>query len=369
MRIAQITMHYFPHSGGQDTFVEYLHNILVECGYSATVIQPNKSNSAAPRYVVQLFRLPGLKYLFEGANWFFFNMILMIHRKELSEYDVLISHYPFHYSVLKRVNKNVIVISHGVDWPDKPDSVFDRYKRKMAHLATESAVVVANDRHYLATTGVNVSDDLAPFSSIKKRLWYIPNCIDIDEYPVSNVSRNNIILVPRNIRKSRGIHLAIASFAVIEKLFRKHGQAWLLVIAGSPNSGQYYDYCKKLAKKFECSHAVCFTGGIPQKQLKKLYSLSKITLVPSVSYEGTSLSAIESMAVGTPVISSSTGGLSDLPTYKASLSAISFAKAIALTLKNYHEESKKQLTITRKTFHLTNWKKAWVTVLLKSFDR
>lgn len=369
MKIAQVTMHYFPHSGGQDTFVEYLHNVLVDSGYNASVIQPNKSNTSAPKHVIQLFRLPGLKYLFDGANWFFFNLMLIFHSKKLSEFDVLICHYPFHYSVLKRVNKKVIVISHGVDWPDDAKTIFNTYKSKMAQLATQSAVVVANDRNYLTKTGIKVPEDFAPFSSINNRLWYIPNCIDIKKYPVSNSQRKNIILVPRNIRKSRGIHLAIAAFSLIESAFRKHGKGCLLVIAGAPTSGKYYEQCCLLAKKLHCLHAVCFIGGISQEQLKNLYSVSIMTLVPSVAYEGTSLSAIESMAVGTPVISSSIGGLADLPTYKADLSTKSLAKAIALVLKNFQEVSLNQVTLTRNTFHLENWKKAWVNVFLTSFDK
>ena len=53
-------------------------------------------------------------------------------------------------------------------------------------------------------------------------------------------------------------------------------------------------------------------GGVPHALMRAAYEVSDIVLIPTFAYEATSLSAIEAMGAGRPVVATNVGGLNDL---------------------------------------------------------
>ena len=285
--------------------------------------------------------------------------MLALHKKAMANEDVLVSHYPIHYPPL-RWHNNVIVLSHGVDWKEPTTLLLDRFKKHAALQARENGVkIVANDTCFIRALGVEAEPGIAYFKEIAPKIWFVPNCIDFDKFTTVDTERENIILVPRNIRKARGIHLAIEAF----KLFHARNRSFRMVVAGGPLRGDYYRYCGELVAKYDLSNSVFFTGHMQNDELIELYRKAMITLVPTLDFEGTSISALESMACRTPVVSTRIGGLMDLPTFKVGLSPEEVAEGVESVLRTWKTESERQFERAAAVFNLNNWKKAWIRII------
>ena len=82
-----------------------------------------------------------------------------------------------------------------------------------------------------------------------------------------------------------------------------------IVIAGSDCG--YLTELKALAYRLGIQSSVVFTETLPNKDLKALYADSDVIVIPSIE-EPFSLTALEAMACGKPIVASDVGGLSSL---------------------------------------------------------
>jgi glycosyltransferase involved in cell wall biosynthesis len=79
------------------------------------------------------------------------------------------------------------------------------------------------------------------------------------------------------------------------------------VIAGT---GVYLDELRQLARDYNVSDQVVFTGFIADDVRDKLYQVADVAVFPSL-YEPFGIVALEAMAYGCPVVASETGGLAE----------------------------------------------------------
>ncbi len=358
-QITQVSMFYIPVRGGQETYIENLHRILEQSGYQSQVIQVKRSQEQLD-HVKFLPRTPSLlNKILPDTDWFAFNFTLSFQQDFLGQSDLLICHYPFHYPAI-RWHQNVIVLSHGVDWSEPPRTLADRYRVHALQMCKrEKPTIIANDTNFLRHLGLNIQAGSQEFQQVEDRVWYIPNCVNLDQFKPSGVDRKNVILVPRNIRYGRGIHLAIQAF---HKFLEKYGH-YEMWIAGTGQLGRYYRYCLRLIDELNLQDSVRFLGHIPWQSLADYYNQVQLTLIPTVELEGTSLSAIESMACKTPVVSTDIAGLKDLPTLKANLEPENIAAKMGEVLENWDYYSDSQYEAVINTFNLSNWKSAWLSVI------
>ncbi|WP_240407236.1 glycosyltransferase family 4 protein [Gracilibacillus halophilus] len=68
---------------------------------------------------------------------------------------------------------------------------------------------------------------------------------------------------------------------------------------------------KNIIKQYSLENQVIFTGYVPEKELKSLYSLTEYFVFPSI-YEGFGLPLLEAMACETPVITSNVSSLPEV---------------------------------------------------------
>ncbi|MBL4623912.1 MAG: glycosyltransferase, partial [Flavobacteriales bacterium] len=227
-------------------------------------------------------------------------------------------------------------------------------------------VIVANDTHFLNKIGIYTNPAENYFSEIAPNIWFIPNCVDSDHFrPISN-PRKKQILVPRNVRRDRGIHLAIKAFDI----FNNVTPGYELVIAGFYNENDHYFIeCNNLIQKLNLTNCIQFTGSIEHTKMRRFYQESMISIIPTIEIEGTSLSALESMACKTPTISTNAGGLIDLPTLKCDFTPHDIADKMVQTIESWENLSEKQYQITKQTFSIANWEKAWITVINSMMEK
>lgn len=118
-----------------------------------------------------------------------------------------------------------------------------------------------------------------------------------------------LFFIPRRLTKKNGVLYPILSFPGVLK---KHPNA-RLVYAGT---GEMLDSLKQKAEELGIQEHVTFLGAIDHGTMMKYYSLSDIALVPSIYSAGveeaTSISALEAMGSGIPLIACAVGGLKEI---------------------------------------------------------
>ncbi len=359
IQIAQITMFYLPIAGGQETYIDNLHRVISQHGYLSKIIQPFRTLENRD-YVRKLPYIPKIvQKVSAAADWYQFNIALNFNRAFLSQHDILICHYPFHYPSVQW-HERVIVLSHGVDWLEPPTTLADQLRVQAVRLCQrEKPCIVANDTNFLRALGLNVKPQSHEFQQVDDRIWYIPNCVDINHFKPLNLERKKVIFVPRNIRRVRGIHLAIEAFSKLVETYSDY-EMW---IAGGGLRGHYYQECYQLIQRLGLKSKIRFLGSIQWQSLVQYYNQVKLTLIPTIALEGTSLSALESMACKTPVVSTDVGGLADLPSLKTAVTPEHLADGMTQILENWSTYSETQYQQVCQSFNLKNWSQAWLNVI------
>lgn len=300
--------------------------------------------------------LPKKSIFTKYLNWASFNFSLKLSFGFISNHfkdNVLISHYHAHAIPLKKFKP--IIFSHGIEWNDPPKNFLDKFKirllQKLKHSPTPLNVI-ANDNNflnYLKTKKIPVNHS-----------FYLPNYVDIDRFKKNKNLKtdkkiNKLIVMVRNVRPDRGILEAIKAFSDFIKV---RGKEWKMQIVGSYIANdRYYIKCCNAIKENKLEDNIKFLGQVNNSELPKYYALATFTLVPSQGLEGTSLSALESMATKTPCISTNIGGLKDIPTLKTDdLSSESLAETMNRLMSNYEKYQNEQYHKVIDNYSLEKWR-------------
>ncbi|MBX3009090.1 MAG: N-acetyl-alpha-D-glucosaminyl L-malate synthase BshA [Melioribacteraceae bacterium] len=146
--------------------------------------------------------------------------------------------------------------------------------------------------------------------NIEKEIEVIYNFIDIDKFsPIPNEDLRNhiapngekILVHTSNFRPVKRVPDTIRILAKVQQEI----PAKLILIGDGPDRSE----CERLARELGIHKDVIFLGK--QDVISEILSSSDIFLMPSQS-ESFGLSALEAMACGIPVISTSVGGLPEL---------------------------------------------------------
>jgi len=120
-----------------------------------------------------------------------------------------------------------------------------------------------------------------------------------------------VILCPRRLVKKNGvIYPVLACVHLREKI-----KDFVLVYTGD---GGERTTIEELIKKYKLENNVLLLGSVEHNnnKMNKLYNAADVVVIPSILSEGmeeaTSISALETMASGIPVIASNIGGLKNI---------------------------------------------------------
>jgi glycosyltransferase involved in cell wall biosynthesis len=214
---------------------------------------------------------------------------------------------------------------HGTDW-DLPHVLPSAYFPLTHQL---SSLFVSRWRKFNALYGVQklkkvLSVDSSLRTTVKKRMpWLIdkvqviPNCVDLSLFNPSlslnegHPSEKFTILFPRNITYARGITIALYALHLLKYVFGLNAELIVTGVAfGKPEKAN--SAIRQLVKTLKIERDVTFIGAIDHRSMIKIYGNSDVVIVPSLYREGTSISVLESMACGKPVICTNVGGLVEI---------------------------------------------------------
>ena len=358
MRIGQITFSYLPLTGGGDTYLENLRRVLTAAGHQVTVYQRD-AGVVGPGVVL----LPTPRRWSPGRQFWVLSVTLLARMRDYLREDALIVHYP-NYCLPVRWHPRVIGLSHGVTWDDAPGSPAARFKRALARIAFRGCdAFVANDTFFLREMGLPLPPQENPFAEVQPGRWFLPNGVDLEHFhrreALADLRRLKPILVPRNLYRNRGIHLALQAFA---RFGPEHPETHLVLVGGA-GQPDYIAELHHLVETLGLRNRVHFWGPIPWAEMPAIYSSSELTLIPSTCGEGTSLAALESMACGTATIATTAGGLTDLPTVHCAPTAEGLLQALRATYPVRERIAAAQQQIVQRTFSLERWGTAWQKVV------
>ncbi len=362
MNIAQISACYKPIVGGQEVYIDNLTKILRSYNYNVKIYQPYRGVKSEE--LVTIIRIPYLGRVIYDLDSYILNLFLFLtKRKILAREQIFIVHYAFYSLPVWSFKDKVIIVSHGIEWHTESMTLNDRIREMIAKVAFDRFSLVANDTHYLRHFGLSVEPGEGYFEEVAPKKWFIPNCVNLNVFKrnegIEHLKKKKIILVPRQITPDRGVDLAIKAF----NLFNQQKEDFYLYIIGKPTKGWYFEYCTNLAAKYGISNKVIFNGFVENSAMPYYYSSALLTLIPTLRREGTSLSALESMACGTPTVSTNVAGLRDLPTIQSDPNPTAIADKLIFALENKDDIGREQHDKVKRIFNLENWSKAWIRVI------
>ncbi len=359
LKIAQLTYSYQPIIGGADAYADLLCAAFRERGHEVWVYQ------RAARTADPFVRLAPAwqQRLFRHRDFWLVPLWLRTRRRELSRMDALIAHYP-NYCAPGYFHPRLIGLSHGVTWDDAPGTWRSAKKKALAGQAfARCARFVANDTFFLREMGLDAPPGERAFEEVAPGRWFIPNCVDAAVFrplaPSDDGSRPPVIIVPRNLYRNRGVHLAVEAFGMVAAEFPD----WRMHIVGAEGQPAYAQEVRARVAAWGLNAPVCFLGSVPWADMPPAYSQARVCLVPSLCGEGTSLAALEAMACGTATISSDVAGLRDLPTVRVPPTARALADAMREVMPNWAEVAEAQRAHVTTHFTINLWKTAWAKVV------
>ena len=149
-----------------------------------------------------------------------------------------------------------------------------------------------------------------------EQIHIVPGGVDIDRFQ-ANLTRQQaretlgfppdrpILFVPRRLVQRMGIDILLQALIAVKA---KVPDIWL-AIAGT---GALRPVLEQQVHELGLQDHVKFLGYVPDEQLPVAYQAADLTVVPSQSLEGFGLILLESLACGTPVLSTPVGGMPEV---------------------------------------------------------
>jgi glycosyltransferase involved in cell wall biosynthesis len=114
-----------------------------------------------------------------------------------------------------------------------------------------------------------------------------------------------ILFTPRRLVQRMGIGNLLEALAIVK---HQVPEVWLAIAGKGPQR----DQLEAQAQALGLADHVKFLGYVPDDQLPIAYQAADLTVVPSQSLEGFGLILLESLASGTPVLSTPVGGMPEV---------------------------------------------------------
>lgn len=298
---------------------EHVPHILHDLGYSNRVVHVN----AGPEIPMPKQELS--RYLPEFAE----GILDFAHRKEF-HYDLIHSHYWMSgvaAGILqKEWNTPIVQMFHTLG----------HMKNKVAKHSTEieGAYRIDGEKDIMnlasqivAATPAEVEQMTNLYHVDGNKISIIPPGVDTSHfYPMPKDEAKAVIGIPPDVRMIlfvgrieplKGVDILLHAIAVMRKdCHHELCPFHLAIIGGDPNGlvedtdSEIYRL-KTLCNTLGLENMVVFLGKRDQTTLPYFYSAAEILVMPSY-YESFGMVALESMACGTPVVASHTGGLAYL---------------------------------------------------------
>lgn len=184
------------------------------------------------------------------------------------------------------------------------ECIIEAYEKKVRH-------AIAVSEHFFTVSYATKQDLIETYGLDQEKITVVYNGVEFEKYntpvtpeKIENVRKkyqlpNRFYLYFGGNRKHKNIPNIIKAYALLSKEIRSEVK---LVITNKSLD------LVSLAKELNIEEDVCFTSFIDEEDKIALYQMAEVSVFISL-YEGFGIPVIESMAAGTPVITSNTSSL------------------------------------------------------------
>lgn len=327
MHILITTIFDIPHTGGLSTHVETLKAGLEEKGHTVKVLSFSDVDKLTqllyvkgPSFIMnRIIRGKGIVWSQQARKRLLLNNIRKYILK--NKVDIINAQDAFATIASSATSLPTVMTTHGYmayEMISKGSVPEESSASRFLHNLETSAYKKA-DR--VLTVDDRIRNYVMDKASVEA--FAIKNFINITDFEPNRERRKefrqkyqlsdseNILFIPRRLTRKNGV---IQPVKALPKVLEKYPNTRLLY-AGN---GEERAEIENLAKKLGIQQNVTLLGSIPHKIMREYYALSDIVLVPSIHSHGveeaTSISALEAMASGIPIVAGAVGGLKQLIT-------------------------------------------------------
>jgi len=342
LKIAFLSYRSKPFSGGQGIYVKYLSKALHDLGHEIDVFSGPPYPDLDPK--IKLVKIPSLglyekKSKFYDVNpmkllnpinlfeWLSVNSggfpepytfgkrIKKILKQNLNEYDVIHDNQSLAYELLFFQKKKPLVttIHHPISLDlayqlQSTNDIFLKLLMRRWHSFLVMQKFVAKRLKKIVVPSNSSMDDIKDeFRVDKNKMERVMNGIDLNVfYPDSKIQKIpfRLVTVASADVPLKGLDYLLKALSDLAEVYSDIS----LSIIGEQKKG---GHTERLIKKLNLEKRVNFFSNLTQEDLRKTYCEAELAIIPSL-YEGFGFAAIEAMACGVPLISSSGGALPEV---------------------------------------------------------
>ena len=305
MKVAHIVSTFYPHLGGMGEVCLLEAGRLQSQGFDVSVFSLSypKTEYRDELFPFQVIRLRPL-FKFGDAGW------VGCLKDKLQGFDIVHFHFPFYGAekaviAAKKKYGFKLILTYHMDAQIKGVKKIMRnlldffYGRKLFEVADK--ILYVDEERFRS---------FKFFSEIiKLKSTYLPNAVDTDifkpgmtdpaEVRLERYAQNKVVLFVGNLLPVKNLDILIRAMPGVVR------EAVLLIVGGGYAEKKY----RSLVDKMQLKDRVIFYGPVKNKEeLAKIYNLSSVVAIPSF-YESFSLSAVESLSCGIPVIGNNIPGV------------------------------------------------------------
>ena len=173
-----------------------------------------------------------------------------------------------------------------------------------------------NCHHIIATTENEKENLIVHYGSSPERISVVPCGVNLELFqPMDKelakqqlgFSDDKIILFVGRMEALKGVDQLLKAMSYLPDT-----QGLRLVVIGGDEHSQYeMERLQRLSRELHIQDSVTFLGLVKHEELPRFYSAASVCVVPSY-YESFGLVALESLACGTPVVTTDVGDLKNI---------------------------------------------------------
>ncbi|MBA9027828.1 MULTISPECIES: glycosyltransferase family 4 protein [Bacillaceae] len=324
MKILIATAYDYPHAGGLSTHVATLQAGLEALGHEVDVLSfsdvspiSRKLLAQGPSFLLnKLKRGKGIIWSHKMRQRF---LKALIEKNKDKQYDIINAQDPF--TTLAALESGIPTVStvHGyMTFESVSKGSMDEGSTE-AKIMQDIEVQAYQGTRKIITVDQRLRDYVKDLSGVQGTA--VSNFIDIHGFEPNKTKKAElrktynvdveapVIFVPRRLTKKNGvIYPALALPQILKSVPNAQ-----LIYAGS---GEALANIKEIVAEHKLEEHVTLLGAVSHDTVKDYYALSDVVLVPSVHSAGveeaTSISALEAMGSGSPLVACAVGGLKEI---------------------------------------------------------
>lgn len=328
MKVLLATVFEYPHTGGLSTHINMLSRSLTALGHQVDVVS---MSSLPPWAVYGLVKGPsyGLNKLYLGSGMVWSHRMrkklltkLIGQKLEQEHYDVINAQDVFATLAAAEHSVPVVLTLHGYFTYEAVSKKSLRQNTGPERFFIEQEQQAYQQADQIITVDTRLKNHVQQMTGRDERVNVVKNFIDTTNFTVAtnkhkqhlrsvfNIGQDRLVVFcPRRLTEKNGV---IYPLMALEHL-REQFPNLLMVYAGD---GEERQTLEKYVDQHDLYKQVLFLGAIRHEEISRWYAVSDVVVIPSTYSvgveEATSISAIEAMASGVPVVATAIGGLKEL---------------------------------------------------------